>query len=134
LKLQEEAKAVELYKKIISCGEFGLQTSEEKAAYVCAYNNLSLLGTKNALIYIDKAIELDAKNPFLFFNKAYIYFKMKEYDKALIECDKSLSINSKIIKSYKLKAVIYTILKNESESTKMINYGLENFKGSHSDF
>lgn len=62
---------------------------------------------KNVLPYLDKAIELDPKNPSLYFVKGTFYEKFKELDNALAAYVKSTEISPKYFEGWVNQGVVY---------------------------
>ena len=62
---------------------------------------------KNVLPYLDKAIELDPKNPSLYFVKGTFYEKFKEYENALVQYKKTVEINPNYVAGWVNLGVVY---------------------------
>jgi Putative Zn-dependent protease, contains TPR repeats len=96
---------------------------------------------KNVLPYLDKAIELDPKNPTLYFVKGTFYEKFNDPENAIASYSKSITINPKYFEGWcNLGVVYYNIgvkfydqsnkvdVNNQKEYDRVIKLGDEQFK------
>lgn len=101
--LKEIVKSKESYLK-------GIEAFPSNTANIFGIINLYLSQNedpKNVLPYLDKAIQLDQKNPSLYLIKGSFYEKFKDYEQALIWYKKSVDIDSKYFEGWNNVGVTY---------------------------
>lgn len=77
---------------------------------------------KDILVYLDELIKKDKTNYQIFFQRAKIYYDLKQYKKALEDIQKSLELNPTNEASYLLLAQVY---QNQSSIKKSIGAALQ---------
>ena len=76
---------------------------------------------KEALDCYSKAIELDPNNPILYSNRSAMYLNLTEYDQAIADADKAISLKPEYGKAYLRKG-------NALEKQQKIKEALETYK------
>lgn len=141
--LKDPAKAKEVYLT-------GLEKFPSNTSIIFGIINFYLSQNedpKNVLPYLDKAIELDSKNPSLYFVKGTFYEKFKETDNAMAAYQKSVEVNPKFAESWINMGVLYynkgveyitksnqVDVNNQEEYNKMLKLADVEFKHSLEKF
>lgn len=106
--------------------------------FVLAFTNrgnaLSALGRlDDALIDFDTAFALEPNNTYVLFNRGYLHGKRKDYEKAIADFTRYISIDAKDADAYLLRASAYIALgetgKAEEDKRKAIELGPSTKKG-----
>ena len=71
---------------------------------------------KDAIAHYTKAIELDKSNHILYANRAAAHLHINDYNSAVVDCETSLSINSKYAKAYARLGTAYYYMEKFSLS------------------
>lgn len=101
--LKEPVKSKEAYLK-------GLELYPANTSIIFGIINLYISQNedpKKVLPFLDKAIELDPKNPTLYFVKGNFYEKFKEFDNAAAAYTKSIEVNPKYFEGWCNLGVVY---------------------------
>jgi tetratricopeptide (TPR) repeat protein len=101
--MKDIAKAKEFYVK-------GLEAFPTNTSIIFGIINLYLSQNedpKNILPFLDKAIELDPKNPSLYLVKGSFYEKFKDFDNAIATYKKAVEINPKYFEGWNNLGVVY---------------------------
>ncbi|KAJ5067860.1 tpr repeat containing protein [Anaeramoeba ignava] len=109
--LQENLKELEEFQK----KHFDKEKSEEAKKKGNEFFNDG--NFEKALEFYTEAIKMDPENPILFSNRAAAYTKLSLFDYGLRDCNKSIQIDPKFVKSYTRKGTILN-LKGEKEEAK----------------
>lgn len=141
--LKEPAKSKEAYLK-------GLELYPANTANIFGIINLYISQNedpKKVLPFLDKAIELDPKNPSLYFVKGTFYEKFKEFNNAIAAYTKSIEVNPKYFEGWcNLGVVYYNIgvekvaetgkvdVNNQKEFDRIMKLADEQFKTSLEKF
>lgn len=80
---------------------------------------------KEALECYTKAIELDKSDPALYSNRSLMHYNLKDYNKALLDANKALSLNPNHGKAYLRKGNALEELKRYEEALCIYQKGLE---------
>lgn len=73
---------------------------------------------KMALSHLTEAVESDSTNYYAYNNRANCYFRMQEYDNAIVDAEKALEIKNNGVEAATLLAVIYAIKGDEENKEK----------------
>ncbi|MFA6463323.1 MAG: hypothetical protein WCT51_04780 [Candidatus Shapirobacteria bacterium] len=106
----------------ISC--IGQEKKENYNSKAIEMNNKAVelmqkLKNDSALILFDKAIELDRTYYLPHANKVGIYINRNDFDKALLECEKSLDLKPDYAEGWALTGMLYDV---KGENKKALEY------------
>lgn len=84
------------------------------------YLNLGISETNNgnfaqALVALDKALELDSMSSVAYFSKAVVFHNQKELESAYTNYSKAIELNPKMIDAYYNRAQVVLLKENPSE-------------------
>ncbi|WP_018341665.1 tetratricopeptide repeat protein [Cytophaga aurantiaca] len=128
-KLNKPSKAVKL---LLKSKEY-LQSSDLYSTL--GYNEIKLKKYKDALAHLDIAISGDNKNAYAYNNRALVYIKLNQLDKAREDVEQSKLLNNRNPYVFKHSALIYIQLKKYDmacmELQKAKDLGYADFLGGH---
>ncbi len=75
------------------------------------FKDIQLNKYKEALRYLDQAIEMDNKNAYAYSNRALVFLKLLEFEKALKDIQKAIFLDQTNPYAFKHRAMIYLGLK-----------------------
>jgi tetratricopeptide (TPR) repeat protein len=104
-KLDKKKKSLKYLKKASSYIQSSLLYS------TIGFKEIQLKQYENALININRAIQLDKTNAYAFSNRALVYIKLSELDKARADIIKSIQLDASNPYVYKHSAMVYIKLK-----------------------
>lgn len=104
--MKELEKAFEAYTRAIEIDEKMIDAYYNRAHVVLLFENLEEKGLKQALSDLQKAIELDEQFVDAFYYSAVVKMKLKDYQGAVEDLDKVLSIEPEAIHSRALKKLL----------------------------
>ena len=100
-------EAIELYKTAIKYNAYFADS------YInLSYSYILLSEFKNALLNIDKGLQLDPQNPIAHFYKGLILFNFGEYNEAINNYNEAINLNPQFVDAYKNVGFCYVRLKD----------------------